>query len=257
MDGGGRSTGFAIPVVLLLWVTGVAFAFGNIDDEDADAAASATPEPTPVVLPTVVQIGTAIDPDTGLVTDETTQFGAETTIAFSVWLGSPYGADTLLVSVARLEPDGFRVVGRTEELLADADSLLLAGQIRAELLMDTLGPGTYLLDLKRPPSDRIGYGVVQLETEIPGAIELFFEEGWLAVEIRAGQHTGYRFGPDGEIVAELVESIEQDAVVWSGHRATFAGRNYLFVLEAPWENYYLEESESVALTGASRASESR
>lgn len=245
MDGGGRSTGFAIPLVLGLWIAGVAVALGNID-EQARTSGSAVPDPAPVSLPTAVQVGTAIDPDTGLVTNQTMNFGAESTIAFSVWLGSPYGAGTLLVNVARLESDGFRVVGHTEELPADAESPLLAAQIPADLLMDSFGPGTYLLDLKRPPSERIGYGVVQLETESPEAIDLFVE-GWRAVAISAGEHTAYRFGADGETTAELSASIARDAALWSNHRATFAGRAYLFVLEGPWENHYLPESAAVRL----------
>jgi hypothetical protein len=250
MDGGGRATGFAIPVVLLLWITGVAFAFGNLNEDDAGVAASATPEPSPVSLPTVVQVGTDLDPDTGQVNERTARFGAGSTIAFSVWLGTPYGGDTVLVDIARLEPDGFRVVGETEELPADADSPILAGQIPAQLLIDNLGPGTYLLDLKRTPTERIGYGVVQLETEIPEVIDLF-HDGWRDVEIRAGEHTGYRFGPDGAIVAEAPSSLDRDAVVSSNHRATFGGRTYIFVLDAPWENHYLEESDAVRLAPAS------
>lgn len=246
---GGRSTGFAIPLVLGLWLAGVIFALGNIPDDGTGATAPA-PGQTPVPLPTAVVVGRTLDPNTGQVSDPVSRFESHETIAFSVWLGTPYGASKAVVALAHLEPDGFHIVGGTGEVTVDPDSPVVAGQFAADILMDRAGAGTYLVDVQRPSGDRIGYGVVQLETETPEAIELFVE-GWRAATIAAGEHTGYQFGRDGEVVAELTQTLNEDVSLWSNHRATFAGRDYLFMVEGPWANHYLPESGGARLADES------
>ena len=236
-----------LPVVLVLWLAGVGYAFSSVSFGDEEVAATASPEPTPVALPTSVAVGRELDPSTGLVAEPVFRFEAGSTVAMSVWLGRPIGTDTVIGSLGRLEDDGFHE-GGPFEVPVDKEALHIAALFSADQLMERLGPGTYLLKLELPSGDRIGYGELQLGTDVPEAVEVFVQ--WQAATIRAGDHTGYRFGPDGEVVEEMQASLDAEANHPAMFRATFGGREYLLMKSGPFENYYLPEPQSVSLADA-------
>lgn len=79
------------------------------------------------------------------------------------------------------------------------------------------------------------------------AVEPFGSER--IVRLGPGEHIGYQFDADGEVVARKAAALTSDSAAHAGERATVRGERYLLILDGIWAGYYLPESERVRVDG--------
>ncbi len=242
--------GYAVAVMFILAVIGAWWAFGNFETasqaaaESAAAASSPTAVPTPAELPQELAVGTAV-----AVSDqvEEAQFHFERgdTVAFSAWLGQPADVEEVQVALLRLDPSGFAPTGDAQPFPVDPNALAINGTMPASAVLDGAGPGTYLLDVKFPTGDQIGYAAFQVEVSEPESVD-YFVGGAQQVLIAAGSHTGVQLDADGNVTQQKEAPLGHGSSAPSTFRAVFGGQPYLFISEGLWAGFFLPESETVS-----------
>ena len=129
----------------------VAFLIGRAGSE------SGLPSPTPspsAAGPLPISYGTALDPATGEAIQPTDRFRAADRIAYSVRLPGPAGAETILVEIVRVGPDGETVVQEpaTQGIVASSSVIGFMFAVPTSDLLEAWGPGDYAMRIYLPGS---------------------------------------------------------------------------------------------------------
>jgi hypothetical protein len=240
-------------VITLLWIAALAFIVmrfdADTDDVGAQPDAARTPAPgetasPPPSLPTDVSFGLAID-DAGEIVEPSRQFSSETGIAYLAWLGEPVAANEVQLRVVRLLSDGSndRLWDDVPQAV-DADLPYVGGEFQASTLAEW-GRGTYLLRIFRDEEEQLAVGVFQVDTATPEDITSF--PARQAATLQPGDHVGYEFDEDGEVVGEHAIEVDEATSVQVARRATYAGTTYLLVVSGIDGRYWLLEGDAVIL----------
>jgi hypothetical protein len=113
-------------------------------------------------------------------------------------------------------------------------------------VLDNAGPGTYLLDVKFPSGDQVGYGTFQVEVTQPESVE-YFVDGPRQVLIAAGSHTGVQFDAEGNATQQKEATLDKGSTAPSSFRAVFGSGSYLFISQGIWAGFFLPESDNVTV----------
>jgi hypothetical protein len=241
---------WAIVLFVVGWVLAIVFLVGSMSTKEGTTA-TATSEPPALPsgpapeLPTEITVGSELDPQTGLVVSPQQDLDRSAQLSFSLWLGEPVGVPAVRLSFAQLTADGFVPIAASREVGTEPVAEVVSGSMPAAEIMDTFGAGTYALILTRGEDDRLGTGAVQLGTTAPERVDSF--PAWRPITIPAGERSGHRFDPSGEILDTRTASSETDVEGNSNHRAVWDGVPYLYVTDGDWAGYWLAEPGDIHL----------
>ena len=123
-----------------------------------------TPAPTPTPLPGTLAFGTALDANTGEITEPTTTFGPGQAFAYSITMPEPLGVDRVFVEVVRVEADGTETLiqERSGGQPVDASSAVAWFSVDADSLISGFGVGNFIMRVYAPQDQLIAEGPFEL-----------------------------------------------------------------------------------------------
>jgi len=140
----GRIRAVGVWVVVAVAIVILALIVGR--PSDGQAGRTSTPEPSASDQPSLT-FGTSLDPRTNVALDPVDTYRPGGTLAYSLTLAEPLGVAEVLISVDRVSGGERVTVQEPTGQVVDAGRSTFGVEVPVDRLLESWGPGTYLLNV--------------------------------------------------------------------------------------------------------------